>query len=669
VTDTLLIQVQDANGIRARGTFIIPIGSPPSITTTSPLPGATQGNAYSDTLAATGGTAPYTWSLTGQTGSNGWSLSSAGVLTGTPVVVQTNTLTVEVEDSAGNFSVPANLAITVSAGGAGLAGGGSTLSANFPSGFASSGGLISFAFECDLVGSQINLTDTGASHAAGGAWYTTKQNISAFTTNFTLQMPISGVNPSIQGTAFVVQNTSAGDGLAADANLAGIGAFSGQTPATNSVAVVFNLNPNSQQAYPTGGTANQVGLFINSGPVGQFVPANDLNPCGINFYTGHVFAGVITYDGTILTLVLTDTTTNAQARVSWPINIAACVGASTAFVGFTGGQAVGTSGTDFNNWLLTWQFYNGATTYARLATPTFNPVAGQYSGTQSVAISGGPGAIYYTVNGVQPTSASSLYTGPISVASSEVIQAVQIQSGSTDSYVATANYQIGTANQINLASGFAVNDGMILTGYARRNGSAIQLCDTTGNTAANAWYAAPVNILALNTTFTIQIASGAQGMTFIIQNQPSTASDASFLAVTGGPIATGGSSNGLGYAVQAGGTTGAYGFLSSIAVKFDVFSGNTTGLYTNGAVPGNGGTSVSPVTLSSGNPITCALSYNNATTTLSMTLTDTVTGHTFSTSFSVNIPSIIGGNTGYAGFGGGSGGGARANILVNNWKL
>jgi hypothetical protein len=74
-------------------------GSALAITTTSPLPNATQGNAYTDTMAATGGTLPYTWSLTSQTGSNGWAVSSAGVVSGTPATAETDSLVIKVTDS------------------------------------------------------------------------------------------------------------------------------------------------------------------------------------------------------------------------------------------------------------------------------------------------------------------------------------------------------------------------------------------------------------------------------------------------------------------------------------------------------------------------------------------------------------------------------------------
>lgn len=69
-----------------------------SITTTS-LPSGTVGTAYSQSLSATGGTAPYTWSHTG-TLPAGVDLSTAGVLSGTPTESGTFPITVQVSDSS-----------------------------------------------------------------------------------------------------------------------------------------------------------------------------------------------------------------------------------------------------------------------------------------------------------------------------------------------------------------------------------------------------------------------------------------------------------------------------------------------------------------------------------------------------------------------------------------
>jgi len=80
-----------------------------------------------------------------------------------------------------------------------------------------------------------------------------------------------------------------------------------------------------------------------------------------------------------------------------------------------------------------------------VATPTFSLAPGSYTSAQSVAITDiTPGAtIYYTVNGVAPTTASTKYTGPIAVASSETIEAIAAATGDTNSAIGTAAYSIG----------------------------------------------------------------------------------------------------------------------------------------------------------------------------------------------------------------------------------
>ena len=63
----------------------------PTITTTS-LPGGTVGESYSATLEATGGATPYTWSVASGSLPGGLSLSSAGVISGTPTTAGTSTV-------------------------------------------------------------------------------------------------------------------------------------------------------------------------------------------------------------------------------------------------------------------------------------------------------------------------------------------------------------------------------------------------------------------------------------------------------------------------------------------------------------------------------------------------------------------------------------------------
>ena len=79
------------------------------------------------------------------------------------------------------------------------------------------------------------------------------------------------------------------------------------------------------------------------------------------------------------------------------------------------------------------------------AMPAFSLPAGLYYGTQSVTISDttSGATIYYTTDGSTPTTSSTLYSGSISVANSETIQAIATAAGHALSPVASAVYTIG----------------------------------------------------------------------------------------------------------------------------------------------------------------------------------------------------------------------------------
>ncbi len=75
-------------------------GTPLSITTTT-LPAGTVGSLYSAQLAASGGVAPYTWSITTGALPAGLVVNGAGVISGTPTSAASTSFTVMVKDSSG----------------------------------------------------------------------------------------------------------------------------------------------------------------------------------------------------------------------------------------------------------------------------------------------------------------------------------------------------------------------------------------------------------------------------------------------------------------------------------------------------------------------------------------------------------------------------------------
>jgi hypothetical protein len=93
------VRVTDSAGNTRDQTLSIMIDLPVSITTTS-LPGIILGGSYNQTLAATGGTPPYTWSLVSGSLPPNLTLSGAGLISGITVVPGTYTFTVQVTDAA-----------------------------------------------------------------------------------------------------------------------------------------------------------------------------------------------------------------------------------------------------------------------------------------------------------------------------------------------------------------------------------------------------------------------------------------------------------------------------------------------------------------------------------------------------------------------------------------
>jgi hypothetical protein len=115
---------------------------------------------------------------------------------------------------------------------------------------------------------------------------------------------------------------------------------------------------------------------------------------------------------------------------------------------YTGPISVGTNET-LKAIAVTSSFQSavGSATYTielPAATPVFSPAAGTYKSAQSVMITdASAGAtIYYTTNGSTPTTASTEYTGPISVSATETLKAIATAAGDSQSSIASAKYTI-----------------------------------------------------------------------------------------------------------------------------------------------------------------------------------------------------------------------------------
>lgn len=126
-TSDFTIQVVDSSGSSVSRQFSITINPPPPLSiSTHSLPQGTVGIAYNGAsgfqLQASSGTIPYTWTQTGGTLPNGLSLSSGGVISGTPTASGQSTFTVQVTDSSNPpQNANATLSITINPSSAGNA--------------------------------------------------------------------------------------------------------------------------------------------------------------------------------------------------------------------------------------------------------------------------------------------------------------------------------------------------------------------------------------------------------------------------------------------------------------------------------------------------------------------------------------------------------------------
>ncbi|WP_425598220.1 putative Ig domain-containing protein [Xanthomonas arboricola] len=102
---------------QATRSYTLTIAAPPIVVAPSALPAATRGTAYSQTLSASGGTAPYTYALASGTLPAGITLASNGTLSGTATVEGSFNLTVTATD-AGSFT--GNQAYTLTVAGPNL---------------------------------------------------------------------------------------------------------------------------------------------------------------------------------------------------------------------------------------------------------------------------------------------------------------------------------------------------------------------------------------------------------------------------------------------------------------------------------------------------------------------------------------------------------------------
>jgi len=148
------------------------------------------------------------------------------------------------------------------------------------------------------------------------------------------------------------------------------------------------------------------------------------------------------------------------------------------------------------------------------ATPAFSPSGGTYTSAQTVTISDATSGakIYYTTNGTTPTTSSAVYSSPITVGSSETVEAIATASGYSTSAVGSATYTISSsaaATPTFSPGGGTYTSAQTVTISDATSGAKIYYTTNgTAPTTSSTLYSGPITVSASETVEAIATATG-----------------------------------------------------------------------------------------------------------------------------------------------------------------
>jgi hypothetical protein len=113
ITTNIVITASDSGGLMGARAFTLRITPATLVLSPAQLPSAQPGTMYAQQLGADGGTRPYLFSVMAGSLPGGLTLSSSGLISGTPVMMQTANFSVQVADVyASSAIVPLRLVVT-----------------------------------------------------------------------------------------------------------------------------------------------------------------------------------------------------------------------------------------------------------------------------------------------------------------------------------------------------------------------------------------------------------------------------------------------------------------------------------------------------------------------------------------------------------------------------
>jgi hypothetical protein len=353
----------EATPLIASKAFSLVVQAALSITTTS-LANATSGTTYSTTLAATGGQSPYKWSLASGTLPTGMTLSTAGVLAGTPSQSGTFNFTVSATDSEAipwvaslplSLLVSAPLSITTTS----LPGG--TVNTAYSTTVSATGGVASYSWSVSS-----GALPTGISLSSAGV--------------------VSGT-PSVSGTFNVILGVHDSQGTSTTAN------FSITIAAAPALQITTTTLPNGTEGSPYDATVSATG---GAPPYTWSISSGSLpSAVALAATTGNI-SGTPSTSGTFTpTLRVTDSANNALTQ-SYSFTISGT--AYSVLLNWTASPSAGVTG---------YNVYRSMASGSGYAKITSSPIGGM-TYTDTTVVDGQ--AYYYAVTSVDATGDESAYS-------------------------------------------------------------------------------------------------------------------------------------------------------------------------------------------------------------------------------------------------------------------
>nr|WP_311719288.1 putative Ig domain-containing protein [Edaphobacter lichenicola] len=304
--------------LTAKATLTLSVTAPiaPLSITSTAFAGATSNQPYTATLSATGGTAPYTWSVTGLPA--GLTLGSNGVIAGTPTATGTFSITVTVTDSqspAKTASATIPLAVTAAIAPLSItstAFAGATSTQPYSTTLSATGGTAPYTWSVTGLPAGLSLSSNGVIAGTPTA-----------TGNFSISVTVTdSQSPAKTASATIPLSVTAPIAPLSITSTAFAGATSNQ--------------PYSTTLSATGGTAPYTWSVTGL-------------PAGLTLGSNGVIAGTPTATGTFsITVTVTDSQSPAKtASATIPLAVTAAIAplsiTSTAFAGATSTQPYSTT--------------------------------------------------------------------------------------------------------------------------------------------------------------------------------------------------------------------------------------------------------------------------------------------------------------------------------------